>query len=146
MEAFRVAILDASFAWERTPWRHRAAVRGAGVDCGQFLRVVFRDAGLVPDFDTGAYPPDWHLNRSEERFIGIVRQFLDPIADAPPLPGDVAVWRFGRCFAHGAIVIAWPSIIHACRRARSVVRDDGTAGQFVGRDVLFFSIAGRVSA
>ncbi len=30
-----------------------------------------------------------------------------------PLPGDVVLWRFGRCYSHGAIVIEWPTVIHA---------------------------------
>ena len=30
-----------------------------------------------------------------------------------PLPGDVIVYRYGRCVSHGALVVAWPQIIHA---------------------------------
>lgn len=34
--------------------------------------------------------------------------------DPPARPGDIAVWRFGRAFSHGAIVTEWPWIVHAC--------------------------------
>ncbi len=30
-----------------------------------------------------------------------------------PLPGDIVVWKIGRCFAHGAIVADWPWALHA---------------------------------
>lgn len=41
-----------------------------------------------------------------------------------PLPGDLVLWRFGRAFAHGAIVAAWPRIIHAELQARRVLAED----------------------
>ncbi len=28
-------------------------------------------------------------------------------------PGDIVLWKFGRCFSHGAIIVEWPTIIHA---------------------------------
>jgi hypothetical protein len=30
-----------------------------------------------------------------------------------PMLGDIALYRFGRCAAHGAIVVGWPRLIHA---------------------------------
>jgi cell wall-associated NlpC family hydrolase len=32
---------------------------------------------------------------------------------AVPEPGDVALFKFGRCYAHGAIITEWPRLIHA---------------------------------
>jgi hypothetical protein len=58
------------------------------------------------------YPQDWHLHRNEERYLAGVLEYCHEI-DGPPRPGDIALFRFGRCFAHGGIVIAWPLIIHA---------------------------------
>jgi cell wall-associated NlpC family hydrolase len=40
------------------------------------------------------------------------------------LPGDIVLYRFGRCISHGAIVLAWPQIIHAYIRL-GVVMDEG---------------------
>jgi hypothetical protein len=30
-----------------------------------------------------------------------------------PEPGDVAIFKFGRCYAHGVIVTKWPLMIHS---------------------------------
>ena len=33
--------------------------------------------------------------------------------EGAPRPGDFVLWRFGHTFSHGAIVVAWPTIVHA---------------------------------
>jgi len=57
--------------------------------------------------------------------------------DGPPQRGDVAVFRFGRCFAHGAIVIDWPRLIHAWCDV-GVVFADAQQAPLRGRQVRFF--------
>ncbi len=44
----------------------------------------------------------------------------------------------GRCFAHGAIVTAWPKLIHALAGA-AVLEGDARQGILRGRAVRFFS-------
>ena len=68
---------------------------------------------------------------------------------AVPQKGDVAMWQFGKCFAHGAIVVEWPMIIHAYRHEGKVTRSDASKGRlaFNGekpRKVRFFSIDKRI--
>jgi len=152
MEAWRTAVVEESKSWLRTPWAHEARIKGAGVDCGQLIIASFIGAGLVPHFETGSYPQDWMLHQAGERYLGWVEQYLDRVD--VPRPADVAVWRFGKCFSHGAIVIDWPLMIHAYRRERSVVYGDATKGSIsrehlaeggtVDREVRFYSIAGRL--
>lgn len=152
MQPWRQAIVDEAMTWLRTPWMHAARVRGAGVDCGQLIIATYIGAGLVPHFETGPYPHDWMLHQEGERYLGWVEQYLDPVDT--PQPGDVAAWRFGRCFSHGAIVVDWPFIIHAYRPERAVVYGDASkgplarqhlpAGGSMARAVRFYSIAGRV--
>ena len=48
------------------------------------------------------------------------------IAPQDVQPGDFVVFRVGRCFAHGAIVIDWPRIIHAVVN-RCVTLDEANA-------------------
>lgn len=122
----REEIVEEAGTWLKTPWHHMARVKGAGVDCANFLAGVYHAAGLVPDLDFGHYPIDWHLHQDEPRFLRILGQHADPI-DGPPLPGDVAMYKFGRHAAHGTIVLAWPLIIHAYRDERAVVISDGLA-------------------
>jgi cell wall-associated NlpC family hydrolase len=55
----------------------------------------------------------------------------------PPLPGDVAVFKFGRTFSHGAIVLAWPRVVHAFVRTGTVY-GEATKAPLAGRPVKFF--------
>jgi hypothetical protein len=48
------------------------------------------------------------------------------------------VFKFGRCFAHGAIVVEWPRLIHAWHNA-GVVYAEATQGQLAGRPVRIFN-------
>lgn len=148
VEPWRARLLDEARTWLLTPWHHNARVRGAGVDCGQLLIACYVGAGLVPDFDTGPYAMDWMLHRDQEVYLSWVTRHLDEVEH--PGPGDVATWQVGRCFSHGALVVQWPSVIHAYRPARSVCLGDATRGALASRrdgsarPVRFFSIAGRL--
>jgi cell wall-associated NlpC family hydrolase len=97
------------------------------VDCGQLVAAVYEAAGVVPPgLVIPDYPPDWHLHRDDERYLRHVEEWAHRI-DGPPEPGDVALFRFGRCISHGAIVVRWPAIIHAHRPDGAVVAGDALA-------------------
>ena len=120
----RARVIAEARKWLFTPYHPGAAVLGAGVDCGQLLVRAFVDSGLVPAFDTGAYPQDWHLHRSEERYLGFVAERLTQIA-GPAAPGDVIVFHYGRCYSHGAIVTAAEplTVVHAFISAGMVIEE-----------------------
>lgn len=107
--------------WLGTPWCHGARARGQGVDCGQLLAAVYEDAGVVDRLDVPYYPQDFALHRDDPLFLNFVESYARRVDEARP--GDVALFKFGRCISHGAIVIAWPKIIHACVRTGSVIED-----------------------
>lgn len=123
----RAAVVAAARAWVGTPYHMNAKLRGIGVDCGQLLIGVFRDAGLTPDFDTGHSPPDFHLNRREERYLDFVRRHLTEF-EGPPDAGDVMMFHYGLSYSHGGIVVAAAplTIVHALMRARRVIEDQLT--------------------
>ncbi len=135
----RAAIVAEAATWLRTPYHHQAGVKGAGCDCAFLLIRVFAACGLVPEVDPRPYPPDWHLHRDEERYLGWIRRYAGRIET--PLPGDVALWRFGRTVSHAGIVVEWPTIIHAYR-GEGVVLEDAARGRLAkpGRLFGFFSI------
>jgi len=108
----RMAVVVEAQTWLGTPYISNGAVKGAGVDCGMLLVRVYGDLGLVEPFDPRPYPAQWALHQSAEKFLEIVKHLAREIP-GPPLPGDVALFRFGKCWAHGAIVTHWPEIIHA---------------------------------
>ena len=45
-----------------------------------------------------------------------------------PLHGDIAVWKIGRAYSHGAIVLLWPCIIHAAAAPVSACVLDNARG------------------
>jgi cell wall-associated NlpC family hydrolase len=139
----RLAVVAEARSWIGTPYHHRAAVKGScgGVDCGMLLIRVFADLGLIPDFDPGHYPIDWHMHRAEERYLGFVTAHAGPVV--VPGPGDVIVFKWGRCFAHGGIITeAEPAcrFVHAAARAGFVEETVLSASPLAARQSKYFSL------
>jgi cell wall-associated NlpC family hydrolase len=118
----RENLIRAAELWLGTPYHHAARCYGAGVDCVNLLCAVYQEAGLTPHIELPHYPPDWMMHRGEEWFMmGLLEACLHQVDH--PEPGDVALFRFGRCYSHGAIVTQWPQLIHAFS-GLGVVRGD----------------------
>lgn len=132
----RQAVVAEALSWERTPWHHRARVKGAGVDCGMFVAEVYERTGVVEHIEPGDYPSDWMQHNTESRMLEWAERYCDKI-ESDPLPGDLVLFEFGLCVSHAAIVIEWPRIIHAYIKARAVVQDD-----VVGNAALAQRVAG----
>jgi NlpC/P60 family putative phage cell wall peptidase len=132
----REQVVAEAKTWLRTPYHHMGRVKGGGTDCLMLLAEVYHAVGLIPPVDVPFYPPDWNLHRAAERYVQGLMRYAREIG-APPQPGDVAVFKFGRCFAHGAIVVSWPRLIHAWCNA-GVVFGDAAQPPLFGRAVRFF--------
>ncbi len=119
----RAYVVIAARAWIGTRYHPCADIRGVGVDCGMLLVRVFVDSGFCEPFDPRPYASDWHLHRGEERYLGFVFDRCHERADAKP--GDVIVFRYGRCYAHGAIVTGIDplTIVHAYSPAGCVLEE-----------------------
>ena len=111
-EAQRARVVSAAHSFLGTPYRHAARVKGKGVDCLTLLAEVFSEAGLIPPPVIPYYPQDWHLHNGAERYLTGLLQYTHEF-EGEPQPGDIVLWRFGRCFSHSAIVVKWPTVIHA---------------------------------
>ncbi len=100
------------------------------------LAEVYEAAGVLSHVEIPFYAPDWNLHReSELYFDGLLDHAVE--IEGPPQPGDVALFKFGRCFAHGAIVTEWPHLIHAWI-GLGVLTGDATQVPLVRRAVRFF--------
>lgn len=139
-------VLTEAQSWLRTPWHHEGDVKGAGVDCAMLLVRVFGAVGLVPHIDPRPYPIDHMLHSGQERFLGWLQQFAQPIdAGTTPQPGDVLVYKVGRCYSHGAIVTEWPCIIHAFRDERAVVITRFDVGRLASKTYQVMRITGAAT-
>ena len=132
----RSVVIAEAETWLRTPYHHMGRVRGGGTDCLMLLAEVYESAGVIPHIDVPFYPPDWNLHRDAERYLEGLMPYAREI-DGPPRGGDVAVFKFGRCFAHGVIVVSWSRLIHAWCDA-GVVYADADQAPLIGRLVRFF--------
>lgn len=133
----RKLVADEALSWTGTPYHPNAQVKGAGCDCLTLVVAAFSpvvDYGPVPH-----YSKEWHLHHSAELYLsgipgdgksepfkGILDYCVEvagpagefggePGRAAPraPMAGDVVIWKFGRCFSHGAVVVRWPLVMHA---------------------------------
>jgi cell wall-associated NlpC family hydrolase len=122
--ALRARVVAEAESWLGTPYRAAQRVKGreGGVDCLTFVVEVYERAQVIPHYEVTFYPPDWHLHRSVERYLEGVLECAREIA-GPPEPGDIVLFRYGRCFAHGGIVTHWPRLIHAWNGAGVVPAD-----------------------
>ena len=135
--AQRAAVVAEARSWIGTPYHHAADIKGVGVDCAMILVRVFCDLGLVEPFDPRPYTRDWMLHRDDERYLGFLLARAREVNE--PGAGDVVLFRFGRCFAHGGIVIARTplTIVHAFAPARVVLEEE------VGRNAELAERLGR---
>jgi NlpC/P60 family putative phage cell wall peptidase len=141
-ETVQAAIVACARTWLGTPYHHMQCVRGAGVDCAQLVRAVMVEAAGLPDFDAGYYPRDWMMHRSDERFLAYVEAHAVEVS--APQPGDVVMYRFGRCYAHASIVTDWPLIIHADSKCGMVAEADGMMGRLKGRPLKLYRLRSLV--
>ncbi|MGC2745778.1 MAG: hypothetical protein WA672_21625 [Candidatus Angelobacter sp.] len=144
----RAEIVHVAKEWLRTPYHHQAKVKGCGADCAMFPLAVYQECGVVPaDFQPPAYSMQWHLHRSEEMYL----QALAPVMreyqlnnavwrDRFPLPADFVVFKFGRTFSHGAIVIEWPIIIHSYIPHGVQLGNALQDGELLNRERKFFEV------
>jgi len=119
--AARSAVVKEAFEWVGTPYAHAHDIKGAGVDCAMLLVRVYVDCGLIPAFDPRPYHAQWFLHHDEPRYMNFVQEYGHRVDD--PLPGDIAMYNFGRHAAHGAIVVDAYTMIHAYRLSRRVIHD-----------------------
>jgi len=111
----REAVIKELNTWIGTPYNPNQMVKGrqGGVDCAMLLVGVYGNVGLLPEgFDPRPYPTQWHLHQREERYLNIVVQFAHEVP-APTGPGDIAMFKIGRTYAHGGIITTWPRMVHA---------------------------------
>lgn len=119
----RAAFISEALSWLGTPFGDCADVKGPNgvVDCAMLLVRSAVDTGRFPAFDPRPYPPRWHLHKSEERFLNIIRDDLGAKELETPQVGDVVLWQFGRCFSHGGVLINPNEVVHAFYVAGKVV-------------------------
>lgn len=135
----RDAVIAEALTWLKTPYHDHARVKGAGVDCAQLPIAVYSAVGLIEPFEV-SYPKDVYLHKGDEIYINHVLQ-----AGAVEIPagqaqkGDLALWRWGRAFAHGGIMIPDNKVIHALVDVGVTIDDLSTSEDLIRRPAKWFT-------
>jgi cell wall-associated NlpC family hydrolase len=135
----RAKVVAEAQTWLGTPFHHGARIKGIGADCETFIECVFRACGVF-NAEIPAIPSQWWLNGREELYLNYLTKYATEYAlagDRRPATGDCIVVRRGRVFAHGAIVLDWPRVIH-CFPPAVRISDIRTNPVFAGRPMKFF--------
>lgn len=117
----REDVVREALTWEGTPYHHHARVKGVGVDCAQLPAAVYEAVGIIPHLSP-RYSEQWMMSRDEELYLSYVFPYAREITRDEVAPGDFGIWKYGRTFSHGAIVIEPPVVLHAVISGRAVVR------------------------
>lgn len=107
----RAAIVAEAMTWLGTPYFSNGNLKGVGVDCAMILIEVFSAVGLIEHFDPRPYPTQWAMHQKKELYLELVMKFAAEVESRSP--GDVVLFQFGHCWAHGGIVTKWPELLHA---------------------------------
>ena len=134
----RIQVVQEAMTWLRTPHHPCTRSKGAGVDCFQLVLAVYAAVGLIPDLPLVPYPYDFHMHMKVELILTKIERFAHKIP-GPPLPGDLVLYRDGPFVNHGAIVVEWPTIIHATRECGMVTLDNAMGNLLVPLQAGFWS-------
>lgn len=138
----RAAVIAEARSWIGTPWRHCADVKGQAVDCAMLLVRTFVDTGVIPAFDPRPYPRTWYLHQEHERFLEWIVDHLGgvEIARDTARPGDVLVYRIGKCFSHGTVLVDPQTVVHAFYKNGRVVLTETFDPELGSRQARAFDI------
>jgi cell wall-associated NlpC family hydrolase len=128
--AERERVLDVAHSWIGTPYHDMGEIKGVGVDCAKLVYLVYHEAGLCPAIKIEDYSPQFMMHSDEEKYLTIVATHAREITLEHAAFGDLVLYKIGRVFSHGAIIIkpGWSHIIHAHFRSKCVVRARGLDG------------------
>ncbi len=140
----REAIVTEARTWIGTRYRGWSAVKGAkgGVDCGMLLKQVYQNVGLLPAGNLGIdmrYSLQVAQHLDDTAYIDKIMEWFHEVPEHQVQPGDIVVYRLGKAFAHGGIVIAWPLMIHAIAHGGVRLTSGYTHPLLAGHVKKFFS-------
>lgn len=111
----RRGVVDVARTWIGTPYHDNAKLKGVGTDCLNFMVASVEEYGLIPVVKVPHYYRGQNMHRTEETYINGLLQYMDEVSGPPerePLPADIILWKFGRIYFHGALILAWPMVLH----------------------------------
>ena len=107
----REHVAQVAMSYRGTPYHSHGRRKGIGVDCLTLLACVFEEAGLIREVKIPHYAPDFFKHQGAELYLNGLLEHTEETDEL--LPGNIILWKFGRCFSHAAIIVRWPQVVHA---------------------------------
>ena len=121
-------VAAAARGWIGTPYRHRAATRGAGCDCLGLVAGVWRELHGTEPPALPPYRADWRDGRYAGDLLALAETWLVPAA-GPPVAGTVLLFGLGASVLprHCGIAVGGGRFVHAQERLGVVEANLGEA-------------------
>lgn len=140
--AERLRIVEVAKTWMNTPFHDCAGIKGIGVDCAYLPIRILNETGLFDRIpDPPPYSPQVMLHRNDEPYLAMIQMYMHEIPEAHAKPADMVLYKVGRSFCHGGIIVEWPGFIIHPIRDRGVIGSHGIEEGFLFRKPRrFFSL------
>jgi len=113
-QLWRDRVIEEAKEWIGTPHRHYEIKKGLGCDCGLFIIGVYANLGLIKEERPKFYPEDWAMHKPVgEMFESIVQKYCIEICKDEVKPGDLILYKFGKCLSHSSLAMEDDMIIHS---------------------------------
>lgn len=113
----RITVTTEAVSWVGTPFCNMGNIKGrrGGVDCGYLILEVFQRCNLIGEKEIKPYSQQFSLHRGDEWYLKTVLSEAREISSEQALPGDIVLYKVGRVYSHGAILLdPWPGkIVHS---------------------------------
>jgi NlpC/P60 family putative phage cell wall peptidase len=111
-------------SWIGNRWRHGQAFKGQGTDCVQWLLVLGKQFGWVPQsYKPPRYNRDWALHNNESILLQEIQKFCSPVNYPDIKVGDVLIFKYSMAESHAGIYIGEGRMVHAHIR-QGVIEED----------------------
>lgn len=139
-------IADTALTWVGTPYRAHACEKNVGCDCASLLLGVAQEIGIVSkDYKIGNYSINaaFMVAGGDFLYLTEIGRYTREITEAEVQPGDFVLYKLGRGFSHGAVIIKWPDFVVHAVAGYGVTGCHGSQGTFVKKARKFFRFVGE---
>jgi cell wall-associated NlpC family hydrolase len=110
----RVDLIAEFGDWLGTPFAHRQAVKGVGVDCVQLIGQIMTACGVVSSYQFGSeYTLDWSHHHDRSIILDYIARTGRFVRVPEPMLGDVVCFTIGKCVHHAGVMASSRSFLHA---------------------------------